>query len=160
MNRKRHALALMLSAIAFTAMVGCSNPQITDATSRLQSQGAPILTDLSKTAQELGEKAREAANNAVDLINGFLGTTPGPGPVDGSAFEKGWTSLKQELQSMADNATSPETKAKISALMTSLEAQVKDITAKITANENVQEIQAAITDFWTQARQKIDEIRK
>lgn len=160
MNRTKQSLIVGLIAIASLNLTACNSVQVSDVTSKIQSQSAPILTNLTDQAKLLGEKASSAANNAVKLATDFISNIKGSDPVDQSGFKSGWTAFKAELQTMADNAASAETKVKINELMTSLESQFNDITAKINANGNVQEIKTSVTSFWEQAQTKIEELRK
>lgn len=160
MNQMKQRLAAGLIAVAVLTLAGCNSVQVSDATSKIQSQSAPILTNLGEQAQQLGEKASSAANNAVKLATDFFNGIKGTNTVDANGFQSGWASLKAELQTMADNATSDANKAKINDLMKNLEAQFNDVTTKINANGNIQEIKTSVTNFWDQARIKIDELRK
>lgn len=160
MTTLKPRLAAGLIAAAVFTLAGCSTAGINDAASKLQSQGAPILTNLTEQAQQLGEKAKSAAENAKTLATEFIDGIKGTTPLDPKAFESAWASLKNELQTMADNAASEETKAKINELKANLEVQFKDLSARIDADENVQDLKAALADFWTQARTKISELTK
>ncbi len=160
MKKTNQRLAAAFLAAALLTVAGCSNAQVSSTASKLQSQGAPILTNLTDQAMQLGEKARSAANNAVELASGFIDSIKSSNLVDSKTFQAGWDSLKAELQKMADNAASEAGKAKINELKTSLETEFNAIMTKINSNGNVEDIKTAVSNFWTEARTKINELTK
>lgn len=110
-------------------------------------------------ASDLGARARSSAEDALTITQNFLSGLTNQ-EIDGDAFQAGWENLKSKLQDMADNADTEEARQEINRITSDLEAKVNDIIAMITGNESVQKIGTAISEFWTEARDRLAEILK
>ena len=163
MKRKKVTPLLILTALltlsSCTTFSESTDPGNSNSTSAITTTAATTEGSISVQARELGEKARLAAEDALGITQNFLSGIAGQ-EINTDTFKAGWETLKEKLQSMAGDASTEEARLKINVITAELEAEVNAILERINSNESVQEITAAVSDFWKQAKAKIDELTR
>lgn len=162
---KMKRFSKIMTAAVLTAVLGltaCTTGGESTTGARPNAAKATRTTagsSLSDQARDLGSKARSTAEDALEITRDFLsGLTDQE--IDEEAFRTGWENLKTKLQEMAANADTEEARQRINDVTADLEARVNDILTKISSNEGVQEIKTAISDFWTDARDRLAELMR